>query len=270
MKKWPFLLLGLGLLVGGLLWRWPYLRLPGEIAFYHDNGLYLFRPQGFWRAWRRVTPREMLVSWSPISWSPDGQMAAFQCSDGKVQNGYVYRPYRSNQPAERFDPATMQVRDGLCVLERSSGELRWLIDRQTTYNDIYDTIIWTFDGHYIVFESRHLGWQRLDPLSGATSAWQEEPPVQDRGHWRTEIEIPAEAFRQVNGPEHWSWTKITGPQQLIGNYSPDRRYVLLYFGGGENDAWLHYIYDSQAQRLLYLGTSHHAHSLAWLPALSRR
>lgn len=268
MKKRLLLLLGLGLLLGGLLWRWPYLRLPGEIAFYHDYGLYLFRPQGFWGWWRRMTPREMQV-WSnePIAWSPDGQYAAFHCSDGWVKGGIFFRPHERSVP---FDPATMQVRDGLCVLNRANGELRWLIDNHTTFNDTYDTLTWTLDGNYIVFESRRLGWQRLDPLSGAMTAWQEESPAQDKWHWRTEIEIPVEAFRQVQGPEYWSWAKMTTPQQWIGLYSPDRRYTHVYFGGGESDSWSHYIYDSQVQRLWYLGTSHHAHALAWLPALRQR
>jgi hypothetical protein len=260
------------------LYRRPYLMLPGQIAMYGkewwDTGLYLVSPrcpwQWGWLCWRRLTPRKVHVFTNMISWSPNGRYAAFHCSDGVIRGDLLYRAGVRYKPAVEFDAQTMRVRDGICLVDRARllFRFRWLIDESVTANRYYDTIAWTPDSQYIIFESQDQGRQRLDPREGTLEPWHEETLLCDEWCWRMpwgeEIIVPKAAIEGVPWPSHWSIddTKVSG-----GCPSPDGgRYISFSFGGGESDPFWMYIYDTQEEQLLYLATKRFPVDIAWLPS----
>jgi dipeptidyl aminopeptidase/acylaminoacyl peptidase len=249
------LLAGLGV----LLWQWPYLWLPGEIAMHRDaagsRAVYLFTPgRLLGDRWQRITPPEVFALDS--AWSPDGQYIAFRCSDGIVKGGEVDRP--GKLVSEQFVAGETIVKRGLCLVDRNGDHFRWLV------TDIAPAeITWTLDGRYIVFRYGILRWYRVDLQNGGMTLWNEETEVQDRLYWYEDMPTIPEKVIQ--------WAKMpfcfASMNHGKGTPSPGGRYIAFIAACGESDPLWLYAYDTKAKRLLRLIRTRDFtfYDLVWLP-----
>lgn len=240
------LLIGLGI----VLWRWPYLNLPGEIAMECEfstgyRAIYLSKP-GLFLCGKRITPLEIYAMY-PV-WAPDGKQVAFWCSDGVVRGGYVYRS--KELVPETYDPQQTVVREGICIVDRDGKHFRWLVDTETLPDMAYKwgNITWTLDGQYIVFPgSRREESYRVDPESGEWAVWNSESDVQEWRYWEVEFSMTENAARSAK-----DFCPLYGGTHH-GSSSPGGRYVIFSMTYGESDPRCLYIYDTMTERLLYLG-----------------
>jgi hypothetical protein len=258
-KSWWWLgIVGLLIGLGIVLWWWPYLCLPGEIAMGHsdyssgDTAIYLFKPSRFLGSrWTRITPPEIYAKPFPYgpAWAPDGRQVAFWCSDGILLGTTPERVRRPGKMSEIYDAQQMIVKEGICLVGRDGEHFRWLVDTAAMADLVYNRgdLSWTLDGQYIVFPTAD--WQQNYRVDAETGEW-------------TMVEVGLDVWKWKDWQEEFFITESAAQSAeklcplsggtYLGSSSAGGRYMVFSTAYGESDPQCLYAYDARANRLLFL------------------